>query len=154
MSPMLTVSPDLATPTKKCLAKVLQCVLPCVSHGALDVANITRDKDHVKKVRLGQSRSGVLNLLLLMYLQINIDPLCVLPSTLLFTFCVLILIQDIVGILLTPYELLAYPQGYPYPRLRINGLCKETQVRLGLVRLGSVSLGKVRLVQIRLVQAH
>jgi hypothetical protein len=53
---MMRVNPDLATPSKRCLAKVLQCVLPCVSHGALDVANITRDKDYVKKVRLDKVR--------------------------------------------------------------------------------------------------
>ncbi len=54
------------------------------------------------------------------YPQTKIDSFGVPPQPLLFTFCQLILIR--LKILRTQRELLAYPQGYPFPSLIIAGL--------------------------------
>jgi hypothetical protein len=65
MGPLLMVDPDMATPLKKWLAKILKGVLPSFCIGALDAANITRDKDHVKKVSSGHFLSLALNCFIL-----------------------------------------------------------------------------------------
>jgi hypothetical protein len=51
MGPLIEVDPDLATPFKKWLAKILQGVFPSFCIGVLEAEHVTRDKDHVKKVR-------------------------------------------------------------------------------------------------------
>ena len=51
MGPLIEVDPDLATPFKKWLAKFFQGVFPSFCIGTLQAELVTRDKDHVKKVR-------------------------------------------------------------------------------------------------------
>jgi hypothetical protein len=51
MGPLVIVDPDLATPVKKWLAKVLQGILPGFCLGGIDAAFVTRDKEYVRKVK-------------------------------------------------------------------------------------------------------
>jgi len=50
MGPLVIVDPDLATPVKKWLAKVLQGILPGFCLGGIDPALVTRDREYVRKV--------------------------------------------------------------------------------------------------------
>ena len=51
MGPLVIVDPDLATPVKKWLAKVLQGILPGFCLGGIDAALVTRDREYVRKVK-------------------------------------------------------------------------------------------------------
>ncbi len=121
-----------------CHQTTIACYILCLMHGLLECNNCN---DHSWNSRIGdflyvllrisrsayksncQSRAGVLNLLVLAYLQAKIEPLCVpsnhncspicLPKSSTFEF---------LKFLHTPSELLAYAQGYSHPRLRTAGL--------------------------------
>ena len=51
MGPLVIVDPDLATPVKKWLAKVLQGILPGFCLGGIDAALVTRDREYVRNVK-------------------------------------------------------------------------------------------------------
>ncbi len=94
-------------------------------------------------------KAGVVNLLLLTYPQINIEPLCIPPNKnrppsrtpkhplvyLLWAYF------EWFKIMHTPCELLACPQGYAYPRLRIPALRHQIQLKLLNVITGMISIG-------------
>ena len=62
MGPLLVIDPDMATPIKKWLARVLQGILPSFSLGALEASHITRDAVYVKKVNRITIAFVILNL--------------------------------------------------------------------------------------------
>jgi len=51
MGPLIKPDPNVATPVKKMLSKVLSGVLPSVAIGGLDETGITRDESVVKRIQ-------------------------------------------------------------------------------------------------------
>jgi len=49
--PLVSLDPDMATPVKRFLAKVLQGMVPYFSLGAIDPEQVTRDQSIVEKIR-------------------------------------------------------------------------------------------------------